>query len=125
MQSFVYHLLQQPHNWRRIRSEMDAAQKDGHFEGRVVRYEDAARLPFLEACVKEALRIMPPITCEFVFCSMTYTVDLLGRSSPRMSIVVGLQRVVPKGGIVIGETSFQEGTILSISPAVSLDVPSL
>lgn len=65
LQSFVYHLLKQRQpagawGWQRIRTEIDAARKDGHCQGDVVSYEDAAELPYLQAAVKEGLRMFGP-----------------------------------------------------------------
>ncbi|KAK7743306.1 Ras-related protein Rab-4A [Diatrype stigma] len=98
LQSFVYHLSRQPtgcgRGWQRIRNEIDAARRDGgRCQGAVVSYEDAAELPYLQAAVKEGLRMFGPAS-------------------------MGLPRVAPRGGVTIGDTTFPEGVILSISPWV-------
>lgn len=59
-------------------------------EDRVVSYEDAKKLPYLQACIKEALRVFHPVS-------------------------MGTPRVVPKGGITIGEQTFPAGTTLSLN----------
>lgn len=61
MQTFVYCLIRRPDLWERVREEVQAARKQGRCGTRVVTYEDAANLPFLEACIKEALRFMAPV----------------------------------------------------------------
>jgi cytochrome P450 len=86
----VYHLIQHPEAWRRVRNEIDAAKAEGSCLGRVVSFRDAEKLTYLRACIKEALRMFSPTT-------------------------MGLPRVVGKGGITIAGRHFQQGTILSIS----------
>lgn len=90
IQSFVYHTMQHPDAWRRIRAEIDAAQASGMCRGRVVAFRDAEKLPYLRACIKEALRMFSPTT-------------------------MSLPRVVPKGGLTIAGRHFREGTTLSVS----------
>lgn len=57
----MYHLIRHFNAWQRIRDEIDAAQKDGRCKDEIITYEDAARLPFLQANIKEALRIFAPV----------------------------------------------------------------
>lgn len=69
LQTFVYCCIRQPALWRRLREEVDRAaaareEDEGRWGTRVVSYEDAARLPFLEACVKESLRFMAPVPSQ-------------------------------------------------------------
>jgi len=55
--------------------------------------EDCARLTvdsYVQACVKEALRVFGPVP-------------------------MGLPRIAPKGGLVIGDRKIPEGTIVSIN----------
>lgn len=98
LQSFVYHLLRHRGGgggggWARIRAEIAAAQREGRCLGEVVAYDDAVQLPYLLACVKEALRVFAPIAA-------------------------GLPRVAPKGGVTIGEAHFAEGVTLTVNPSV-------
>ncbi|KAI1268171.1 cytochrome P450 [Xylariaceae sp. FL1019] len=93
IQSFVYHALRRPSVWARARSEIDDLRAGGLCQDRVVSYAHTQKLPYLLACIKEALRIFPPAP-------------------------LGLPRVAPKGGVTIGDRTFPEGTILSISPYV-------
>lgn len=64
VQTAIYHLLQRPEMWNRLRNEIIAVQRKGLCLGSVVRYDDAAQLPYLDACIKEALRIVAPIPCK-------------------------------------------------------------
>lgn len=61
LQSFVYHLLRHPDGWQRIRDEIDAARREGDCQDPVIQYEHAAKLPYLQAAIKEALRIWAPV----------------------------------------------------------------
>lgn len=95
-----------------MRDEIDSAQKEGRCQDQIVAYDDAAKLPFLQANIKEALRIFAPIPSKqqtpliYVIRDIAYM------------FLVGLPRVVPKGGIKFGDTSFTEGTVLSCNPHV-------
>lgn len=93
MQSFLYHMTRHPELWRRARDEIRASQGTGGCSSRVIEYNDASRLPFFQACLKEALRIHNPVP-------------------------MGLPRVAPEGGLRIGETTLPEGTTVSVSPWV-------
>lgn len=94
LQSVLYHTARDPQAWRRVQEEIRLAQEtDGSCETRVVRYGDAAKLPFFQACIKEALRI-------------------------HNSVPMGLPRVVPSGGLAIGDTTLPEGTTVTLSPWV-------
>ncbi|TLD04983.1 uncharacterized protein PgNI_10029, partial [Pyricularia grisea] len=71
-----------------------AAVAEGRCGTRVVAYADAQQLPYLQACVKEALRIHSPVA-------------------------IGLPRVAPApGGLEIGGRYFPPGTVISVNPWV-------
>ena len=94
MQSFVYYMNRHPDAWKRAQAEIDEAiRTQGICQDRVVSFADAQKLPFLQACLKESLRVFGPVP-------------------------MGLPRLAPKGGLTIGDTHFAEGTILSINPWV-------
>jgi cytochrome P450 len=84
-------MIRHPNAWQRVRDEISGAGlgKDGS----AIRFADAQMLPFLQACITEALRIFSPIP-------------------------MGLPRVVGPGGLTIGSQTFAKGTILSINPHV-------
>ncbi|KAK2614000.1 hypothetical protein N8I77_000862 [Diaporthe amygdali] len=93
LQSFVYHLLRLPNGWQRVRDEIREAQRQGRCGGEVVSSNDAAQLPYLQASIKEAMRVHSPISA-------------------------GLPRVAPKGGVTIGSTHFPQGVTLTVNPSV-------
>lgn len=89
----VYYLLRNPRAHARLRAELDGA---GAPHGGVWRYEDAARLGYLDAVVKEALRVHPGV-------------GLL------------LERVVPEGGLALpdggggGAGFLPQGTVVGMN----------
>lgn len=89
LRALFYHLLKNPNSMAKLLYEIDT------FEGlsNPVSWADAKKMPYLDVCVKEALRINP---------------------APAML----LERVVPKGGRDICGRFFQEGTIVGINPWV-------
>jgi len=90
LQSFVYHAIRHPTAWRRARAEIGAAVGCGRCADRVVRFDHAQRLPYLQACIKEAMRVFGPVP-------------------------MGLPRVAPRGGITTGDRTFPAGTVLSVN----------
>ncbi|VUC31721.1 unnamed protein product [Clonostachys rosea] len=95
LQSFVYHMNRHPNAWQRVREEMDEVTKTGICHGQVISFADALKLPFLQVCIKEALRVFAPVP-------------------------MGLPRVASEGGLTVGDRHFPAGTILSINPWVMM-----
>ncbi|EFY94948.2 cytochrome P450 [Metarhizium robertsii] len=93
LQSFVYFMMKHPNVWQRAKNETKTAISLGRLRDRIVSYRDSRKLPYLEACVYESLRMFGPTPFQ-------------------------LSRVAPKGGINIGSMYFPEGTVLSINPQV-------
>lgn len=89
LQSVFYHFLRNPGTLKRARAEVDQIQNSD----RVLPFSEVRELPYLQACIKEALRIHTPIPMP-------------------------LPRLAPKGGIEIGGCWFPEGITLSGSPWV-------
>ena len=88
-----YYLLKNPAYMARLRTELDTAAADGTIENRptgLVSWSESQKLPFLDACIKEAFRICP-------------AAGLL------------LERVVPKSGIEIAGEFVKGGTIVGCS----------
>ncbi|BCS26042.1 cytochrome P450 [Aspergillus puulaauensis] len=91
-QAVIYNLLRRPDLMKRAQAEIDAAVARGELSP-LVQYSEAAKLPFLQACLKEAYRFHP-------------------------GVAHNLPRVVPEGGITIAGRYFPEGVILSVHPWV-------
>ncbi|TVY84274.1 Cytochrome P450 monooxygenase [Lachnellula suecica] len=88
LQALFYNLLRNEEAFMTLRGEVDNA----HLAD-VPTHEETQKLPFLQACIKEALRIHTPVAN-------------------------GLPRVVPKGGVTVLGRHFEEGVILSVNPWV-------
>lgn len=89
LQSVFYHLLRNPRTMETARAEVAQIRSSD----RVLPFSAVRELPYLNACIKEALRIHTPIPMP-------------------------LPRLAPKGGIEIGGRRFPEGITLSGSPWV-------
>lgn len=87
LQAFVYYMIRHPDAWQRARAEVDAA---GIQQGVVAAFAEAQRLPFLQACIKETLRIFAPAS-------------------------MGLPRVAPPGGLAVGDRTLPAGATVSLS----------
>ncbi|KAL2422085.1 Cytochrome P450 monooxygenase cicH [Exophiala dermatitidis] len=93
LRAIFYYLLKSPSSMRKLVTEIDIADREGRLSD-FVTWQESTRLPYLQACIKEALRMHP-------------AVGLL------------LERYVPKGGISLAGHYFPEGTILGINPWVT------
>ncbi|KKK20298.1 hypothetical protein ARAM_002428 [Aspergillus rambellii] len=95
MKTVWYNLLAYPDTLNRLRAELLEAEskKSGGFSKPFPSWKDVCDLPYLDACVLEGIRLHPPFCLPF-------------------------ERVVPKGGIVIGGQYFPQGTVVGMSPYV-------
>ncbi|KAI1616906.1 cytochrome P450 family protein [Exophiala viscosa] len=92
LRSMIYYLLKNPHCLKKLVTEIDEETR-GIPCDTVVTYEQANKMPYLQAVMNEALRIH----------------SIVGHS---------MQRVVPRDGIQIGEYHIPSGTITGTSPYV-------
>ncbi|KAK6218188.1 hypothetical protein LQW54_002941 [Pestalotiopsis sp. IQ-011] len=92
LQSLVYHIIRNPegNHWQRVRNEIQSAQQEGRCKDQVVSFADAQRLPYLQACIKEAMRVFSPTP-------------------------MALARRVPEGGLTIGDKTFAPGPLVSVN----------
>jgi cytochrome P450 len=88
LQALFYYLLRNEEALIKLREEVDNAGLAD-----VPTHEETQRLPYLQACIKEALRIHTPVG-------------------------FGLPRVAPEGGVTVLGRHFKEGVILSVNPWV-------
>lgn len=91
---FFGYLLEHPACYAKLRQEINEAIQAGHLIS-PVKYAKGAQLEYLQACIKEALRLSPPISMD-------------------------LPRYVPAGGALIGKNPhvIPAGTTVGISPYV-------
>lgn len=52
----MYYIVSNPHAYKKLREELDSTLAPRGFEG-VAEYEDVKSLPYLTACINEALRL--------------------------------------------------------------------
>ncbi|KAK6063956.1 hypothetical protein SCUP515_12050 [Seiridium cupressi] len=93
LQSFVYHMIRHSTAWQRVQGELSDAKLVGRCGGRLVSYADAQKLTYLQACIKESLRVFNPVP-------------------------MGLPRLVPAGGLTVSNRTLPAGTVVSVSPWV-------
>lgn len=89
MRQAFYGLLSNPSTLTRLREELTSANLSKPYP----RQHEVRDLPYLDACINEALRLHPPFSLPF-------------------------ERVVPKEGIQIGDRFFEGGTIVGMNPYV-------
>jgi hypothetical protein len=89
----IYHCLKQPNTLRTLRDELDAALAADELTSPLPTWAECQQLPYLNACIKEALRLSP-------------------------ALALPLERIVPPSGLRIGETVIPPGTIVGINPWV-------
>ncbi|KAI0906806.1 cytochrome P450 [Ustulina deusta] len=93
-QSFIYHLLRHPEKLKKARAEIEHYRKtEGACYGRVISFADTQKLTYINACIKEGIRVFTPVQWQ-------------------------LARQAAKGGVTIGDRTFPEGTLLSVNPHV-------
>ncbi|KAL4815043.1 cytochrome P450 [Aspergillus spinulosporus] len=90
MRTVFYNLLSHPSTFQKLRFELLSA---GPLTQPYPSWKDVCNLPYLDACILEALRLHPPFCLPF-------------------------ERIVPQGGMVLGDTYFPEGTVVGMSPWV-------
>lgn len=89
MTTMLYHLLQNPAQLSKLRTELVSSNLSTPH----AKMSEIQTLPYLDACMWEALRMHPAFCLPF-------------------------ERVVPKGGITIGEYYLPEGTWVGGNPYV-------
>ncbi|KAI4127866.1 MAG: hypothetical protein LQ347_004420 [Umbilicaria vellea] len=92
VRSIIYYLLKNPEYKRKLVEEIDAKKKEGSLTVPVT-LEQTKQMPYLQACMYEALRCHPAV----------------GMSLPR---------VTPAGGIEIDNRFIPAGTIVGVNPWV-------
>ncbi|KAI0024608.1 cytochrome P450 [Xylariomycetidae sp. FL0641] len=89
LRSLIYFLLQHPASLQKLQAELSRARDEGRLSD-IVTWKESRGLPYLDACVKEAGRLHPPV-------------GLL------------LEREVPAGGATLGGQHFAEGTVVGMN----------
>ncbi|KAE8440788.1 hypothetical protein EG329_006566 [Mollisiaceae sp. DMI_Dod_QoI] len=93
LSAIFYHLLEHPTSYQRLQQEIDAACTTGLIDDPIT-FRQALNLPYLQAVIKEALRLHP-------------------------AVGLGLQRCVPAGGAILNGRMFPEGTTVGVNAWVA------
>ncbi|TVY12611.1 Pisatin demethylase [Lachnellula arida] len=94
LSSIMYFLMKHPESFMRLRKEIDDAATSKLVSDPVTFKQAQEHLPFLQAVIKEALRLHP-------------------------AVGLGLQRIVPEGGAEIAAQKFPPGTTVGVNAWVS------
>ncbi|GFF28439.1 cytochrome P450 oxidoreductase [Aspergillus udagawae] len=93
LSSIIFHLTRNPTSLSKLREEINAAAARGIISDPIT-FAQSQTLPYLQAVIKEALRINP-------------------------AVGLPLLRVVPAGGAMLCGVYFPEGTVVGINPWVA------
>jgi cytochrome P450 len=92
MRSIFYFLMKNPDKLTKARAEIDTAFADGTLTS-PIQYNQAVKLPYLDAVIKESFRLYSPFAAPF-------------------------QRYSPTGGIFLGDVHIAVGMRVGLNPAV-------
>ncbi|KAJ5533568.1 pisatin demethylase [Penicillium frequentans] len=95
LSAIFYHLLKNPETLLKLEKEVDTVMLGlGRSRGEPVTYRESQQMTYLQACIKEALRLHPATGYP-------------------------LLRVVPRGGATLAGRFFPQGTLVGANPWVS------
>ncbi|TID21823.1 hypothetical protein E6O75_ATG05218 [Venturia nashicola] len=100
LSAILYHLLHNPGTMQKLRDEMMMAEKEGKCGMPEVRFRESQELPYLQAVIKEALRMHP-------------------------ATGLPLWRVVPAPGVEIAGRFFPAGTNIGVNTWVAHNNPAI
>lgn len=113
--SLFYHLMHTPAAYEKLQAEIDQAFEDGRLS-EIPTFQEASKLPYLDACIKEGLRVYPGAQlckCAVRHC---FSHDRAVSDSPRE--ISALPRVVPKEGMTLCGKFIPGGYIVGCNAAV-------
>ncbi|OOQ90429.1 putative P450 monooxygenase [Penicillium brasilianum] len=89
MSAIIYFLMKHPHCLKKLRDEIETAEREENISS-PVSFQEAQKLPYLQATIKEALRL-------------------------HAAVGQILSRVVPEGGAHIAGRHFPQGTVVGVN----------
>lgn len=99
LQSIFYHFLRNPETMSRAREEIEGLGNGD----RVISFSAVRELPYLQACVKEALRIHTPIPMTLPRLAPTEGLEIAGRHFPEGVTVSGSPWVLHRSRALWGD----------------------
>jgi cytochrome P450 len=99
MRTLLFHLLSYPNTFERLYKELKAAELSRPFPT----YSEVRDLPYLEACVQEAIRIHPPFALPLERVVPEGGITVLGHYLPGGTVIGGIPYVVNRDTRTFGE----------------------
>lgn len=93
MKTTMYHILANDATRTKLQQELADAMSQGKLTKPYPRWAEVCNLPYLDACVHEAIRLHPPFCLQF-------------------------ERIVPAGGLMVCDKFLPEGTVVGMNPYV-------
>lgn len=113
--SLFYHLMHTPAAYEKLQAEIDQAFEDDRLS-EIPTFQEASKLPYLDACIKEGLRVYPGAQlCKFAI-RHCFPLDLAVSDSP--CEISALPRIVPKEGMTLCGKFIPGGYIVGCNAAV-------
>lgn len=92
LRAILYYLLVHPRCYTKLLDELDNAVRTGQMSGKCT-LEEAQRLPYLQACIKEAMRLHPSLGTQHTRYVPTGGVSIAGRYLPeKVRLALALPR---------------------------------
>jgi cytochrome P450 len=106
LSAVFYYLLKNPACYAKLQAEIDVAVREGVVQdrpGKVVSWAESQKMPYLDACIKEALRLHPAAGLVLERFTPPEGIEIEGRMIPGGTIVGCNAWVVHKSEEVFGE----------------------
>jgi cytochrome P450 len=106
LSAVFHHILQNPRVYKKLMAELDQAAKDGTIadrENNKVSWSETQKLPYLDACIQESLRMHPAAGLILERVVPAQGIDILGHFIPGGTIVGCNAWVLHRRAEVFGE----------------------
>lgn len=113
--SLFYHLMHTPAAYEKLQAEIDQAFEDGRLS-ETPTFQEASKLPYLDACIKEGLRVYPG--AQLCKSAVRHWVYSIRAGSDSLCEILALPRVVPKEGMTLCGKFIPGGYIVGCNAAV-------